>query len=337
MKREKVFGESTEQLIKHFSRSLGIKYLNLIMSHLHLINTNSISHLPLHPDFLIAQNRRPIVVFSPGLYGFPEIYTSICELLASKGFVVVAVRHTDGSSVFLNHKGSVIYDFLPPPTGAETEFRKKQLQTRVDDIQETLKYISMGEVKEQMVVLLGHSFGGGTVAEATRLISNAVAGIALDAWMEPFGLTGEEMKSGWDWKHMKSKRFLFLNSELWQWESNLAKIHLIQRYTQRTWQVATLSGSMHHSFDDVAMWFGELLARYVLRLIGPLSHKRGIQCTIETISNFIENNTPVGRNLNDNDGPDQNHRHHRTSTSSSLPEEVVLTPAFLQQFPEIQI
>jgi len=325
LKREKLFGENARQVIKHFARSFGRESFAFFLSHLAYVPTYSFSRLPLHPDFKTAEGQtRPIILFSPGLYGIPEVYTSICELLASKGFLVVAVRHTDGSAIFLNEKGELVYDFLHLPPGSDSEFRQKQIQIRVEDIRETMKYLStggadlVGNMKEQKIVMVGHSFGGGSVVEAVRSIPNVMSGVALDAWMEPVGSTLEEMASEWNWEQMKNKRFLFLNSELWQWESNLAKMRLIEASTRGTWLITTLQGSTHHSFDDSGMWFGELFSRRVLKLIGPLKHKRGIQCIVEVISDFVHNNVPMV-------SPQE-----RTS-----PSGVYLTPELLGQFPEI--
>lgn len=82
----------------------------------------------------------PLVIFSPGLHGLPEIYSHYCEVqirslcvfclvfvsfpklyssfflqsLASYGYIVASVRHTDGSVTSLGPKGShpLLFSFV---------------------------------------------------------------------------------------------------------------------------------------------------------------------------------------------------------------------------------
>ena len=44
-----------------------------------------------------TSKRLPVVIFSHGLGGTPDIYQSIIMDLASRGYIVVAVEHTDHS------------------------------------------------------------------------------------------------------------------------------------------------------------------------------------------------------------------------------------------------
>jgi alpha-beta hydrolase superfamily lysophospholipase len=73
-----------------------------------LIRTHALVDAPIQHGF----ERLRVVFFSHGLYGIPEIYTTLCEDAASHGFVVVAMRHTDGSS------------FVMGPNGAFSEFHQ---------------------------------------------------------------------------------------------------------------------------------------------------------------------------------------------------------------------
>lgn len=49
------------------------------------------------------KGRLPLLLFSHGLGGVPEIYTSVLQEVVSHGFVVLAVNHADGSACFSSH------------------------------------------------------------------------------------------------------------------------------------------------------------------------------------------------------------------------------------------
>jgi platelet-activating factor acetylhydrolase len=81
----------------------------------------------------------PLVMFSHGLAGGIAFYSIACIDLASRGYVVAAVEHSDGSpmnSFFGSERNQVLFRFYggPEVDGPEWEFRNKQLRTRVDDL-----------------------------------------------------------------------------------------------------------------------------------------------------------------------------------------------------------
>ncbi|KDD71210.1 hypothetical protein H632_c5548p0, partial [Helicosporidium sp. ATCC 50920] len=51
---------------------------------------------PLAP--LHSSKGRPIVFFSHGLGGFRSLYSFLCSEIASQGFIVCSVEHTDGTA-----------------------------------------------------------------------------------------------------------------------------------------------------------------------------------------------------------------------------------------------
>jgi dienelactone hydrolase len=102
----------------------------------------------------------PLVVFSHGLAGTMEMYTQLCSLMSSHGFVVVAVEHEDGSGSYAeriqqiqssessNIKGDdrdVVIPYKRPndePYSRQKvlNFRTPMLQQRVQEMEDVIKY-----------------------------------------------------------------------------------------------------------------------------------------------------------------------------------------------------
>lgn len=74
------------------------------------------------------QARWPLILFSHGLTGTPEIYTTYGEQLASLGFIVIAPAHTDGSCA---------ESYVPHADDAWEE-RNAQVNERVHDLRSIL-------------------------------------------------------------------------------------------------------------------------------------------------------------------------------------------------------
>jgi platelet-activating factor acetylhydrolase len=98
-------------------------------------------HAGLDVELLPAEGGRerwPLVLFSHGLAGSTGFYNITCIDLASRGYVVAAVEHSDGSPMnafFGSERRQVLFHFYggPDVDGPEWDFRNKQLTTRVDD------------------------------------------------------------------------------------------------------------------------------------------------------------------------------------------------------------
>ena len=138
----------------------------------------------------------PVVLFSHGLAGCADMYTSLCRSLASLGYVVVALEHEDGSGVHARtHDGKLVRykwpDDSPYSREKVTKFREPFLQQRVDELnrvliglsafnattesananddkqlrklESVLKLIDVGNT-----VVVGHSFGAATAVLAAQ-------------------------------------------------------------------------------------------------------------------------------------------------------------------------
>ena len=84
----------------------------------------------------------PLLVFSHGHYGSPDACERLCARLASRGFVVLAVRHADRATP-----------------------RRLQGPERVEDVLFLLDHLPVVARGARPLGVFGHSFGGRTAAE----------------------------------------------------------------------------------------------------------------------------------------------------------------------------
>ena len=93
---------------------------------------------------LIDFKKFPIVVFSHGLGGSMEMYTQLCQHIASYGYIVVAMEHEDGSACYAETvEGQAIPYQRPPYDTSYTRekvvhFRRPFLNQRVKEVQQVL-------------------------------------------------------------------------------------------------------------------------------------------------------------------------------------------------------
>lgn len=139
------------------------------------------------------EGKFPLVLFSHGLGGCMEMYTQLCQQIASYGYCVVAMEHQDGSGAYAEDiSGRPIYYKRPDDTPYSRQkvlnFRRPFLKERVDETTKLLKCIFNDKInsnKEKYdtqlqkvlasvdtssgkVALVGHSFGGATMVLAAQ-------------------------------------------------------------------------------------------------------------------------------------------------------------------------
>lgn len=160
-----------------------------------------------------GKEKLPVAIFSHGLAGIRTTYSTICCELASRGIIVLALEHRDGSaSMTIDRKGKV-YPYQFGPSGlslpiVDYDYRAAQLRHRIKEIKSTAKFINeldqagdfasiivsstsdnlkqfKGRLLTERLILLGHSFGGATCLAAAQELENVKCCTAWDPWMFP--------------------------------------------------------------------------------------------------------------------------------------------------------
>eukprot|EP00980_Cylindrotheca_fusiformis_P013284 scaffold3376_cov64-Cylindrotheca_fusiformis.AAC.1 len=133
----------------------------------------------------------PLVIFSHGLGGCMEMYTDLCQQIASSGMIVVALEHEDGSGCYAETKDGkeILYqrpDDTPYSRQKVVNFRRPFLKQRVHEISIAMDFFLGEDWKinnnnhdeidplfrqvlecidpSKGAALVGHSFGGASMA-----------------------------------------------------------------------------------------------------------------------------------------------------------------------------
>jgi len=192
------------------------------------------------PDAPIATNvgEYPVIVFSPGLGTPSQVYLTLVEELASQGYIVVGLNHTDPPEESFD------------PENPEDPQRLVALQQRVADAEFALDQLEIlnqndpngiltGRLDLDRVGILGHSFGGATAATAMREDARFDVGINMDGTF-----SGEVVTQGLD------RPFMLVHSE-----STAVFDPTQQQFFDNLRSAAyevTLKNVGHHYFSDLA-------------------------------------------------------------------------------------
>ncbi|XP_025953856.2 platelet-activating factor acetylhydrolase 2, cytoplasmic isoform X1 [Dromaius novaehollandiae] len=252
--------------------------------------------------------RYPLIIFSHGLGAFRTAYSAVCTELASRGFVVAALEHRDGSAsatyfcaaaagTAAQREQWIPYSRVPPGQ-KEFPFRNEQIHQRADECVRGLRLfedISRGEsvpnvlpgdfdlsvlqdsIDLTRVAVMGHSFGGATAVLATVKEPRFRCAVALDAWMFPL-------------EHALyprvSKPVLFLNTETFQTPESVARMRRLSSRNGQT-KIVTLLGSVHWSQTDFIFLTGRLLSR-IFSVGGTLDPCKGLAITSRAALAFLQ-------------------------------------------------
>eukprot|EP00755_Sulcionema_specki_P031265 Sspe_Gene.96286::Locus_68890_Transcript_1_2_Confidence_0.667_Length_1171::g.96286::m.96286/K01062/PLA2G7, PAFAH; platelet-activating factor acetylhydrolase len=151
-----------------------------------------------HPDGADApplEGSWPVIVFSHGLFGSPDMYTQLCRELASYGAVVVSVEHEDGSgtssrAVPYRHPKGVTYSNRDEVRG----FRAGFYPIRLREVEAVLRYLEDTPAAQRIApltfadpsrcILAGHSFGGASTVMNLKTL-RPLGALLYDIWAYP--------------------------------------------------------------------------------------------------------------------------------------------------------
>ncbi|MGK7934831.1 MAG: hypothetical protein AB4206_03365 [Xenococcaceae cyanobacterium] len=249
----------TKELGNAIASSLGIPpqdFINVIQS----ISTNSVADAGVAE----AESEYPVLIFSHGFGGLPELNTIKAEELASQGYVVVAINHTYDSLINTFPDGRIITQsslFTEAENQSELiELLAESINIRSQDAQFVLDQLAeidagenpnglfAGKLDLEQVGMYGYSLGGATTAKVLSLDSRFQAGINLDG-----GLYGDVANVS------LAQPFMFLTTEALGLGNNYEPIDqelsqlqqfFINNLENEAYEV-TISGTKHFDFNDL--------------------------------------------------------------------------------------
>lgn len=144
----------------------------------------------------------PVLFFSPGFFMAAQLYSSLIEEMASHGYVVVAINHTDACWPVMFPDGSNPI-ILPELANIFSNKERSCMQTFdmtqetwIQDVDFVLSWLRNQQLTKSLDLvhmgIFGHSFGGSTATEAARQDNNFKAMANLDGmlfganWDKPF-------------------------------------------------------------------------------------------------------------------------------------------------------
>jgi predicted dienelactone hydrolase len=273
------------------AKAQGIGWLPFVLSHLGLIDTHARLEAELNP----LPEQFPVIVFSHG-YGQPATFNTVMiEELASHGYVVLNLFHTNETPFVITPERKVIPadPIEMPRTGhagsepagqradssgldKEKEFFRPFYESQsfwvrrndvwvedirlVIDVLETLsrEWFS-GRLDTNRVGVMGYSFGGGASGTAAIVDPRIRAGINMDGFQYGHLLDGDLRQP-----------FLFMLSQGHRGENQF----FFDRAQSSVYRM-TLLGAAHSNFTDLSL-LAELPARITGRL-GPIDGARSLQ------------------------------------------------------------
>lgn len=256
-----------------------------VFGHLGLVRTHSVAGAPVSG----AEDRWPVVIFSPGLGGMRWLYTAMIEDLASRGYTVVAVDPTYESAATVFPGGRVVPAGVrwPEDSGAADRKVTRLVSVRAADarfVLDRLEKLADGPLAGRLdlgrVGMLGHSVGGATTAETLRLDARFEAGVNIDGY-----LYGKAFQTGFRQPYLLVEGERPSRGEGYTREYVGRRDTLFQNLDGRG-EKAKVEGAYHGNFSDGP--FLSPLPRWLGWGVGPADPELAIKTTSDRVDTFLD-------------------------------------------------
>jgi dienelactone hydrolase len=239
----------------------------------------------------------PILFFSPGFLMAAQLYSSLIEEMASHGYVVVAINHTDACwpVIFPDGSSSAI---LPEFANVFSNKDRSCLQTFditqevwIKDIGFVLSWLKNQPLTKFLDLcrmgIFGHSFGGSTAIETVRQYEAFSAVVNLDGflfgsnWNKPFETPSLFVVAE---KQLTHEEAIKAGLTIEQCDSMLARCpkKVFDQLKKNSFYV-TVKNADHATFVD-----SKLIKSPLHKSISSLDPLRGIETTRSLLVDFFD-------------------------------------------------
>ncbi|PIO70834.1 Platelet-activating factor acetylhydrolase, plasma/intracellular isoform II [Teladorsagia circumcincta] len=231
----------------------------------------------------------PVVIFSHGLSGCRHFYSTYCASLASNGFVVAAIEHSDYSACWTyklipdSISGRLKERYFPIRIVDKDDkrmfkIRNQQLNKRVSECVKALhvlEEIALGQLQSDNIAI-GKEFDW----------SMFKAAAVLDGWLYP-------LESG----HYEraTQPTLFLNAGKWQYLENIERMHKLRNIAEKP--MFTFRDAEHQTFTDFAFLVNSYIGRR-MKLHGETAPEVAMDAIVQmTVAFFNKEQNQESRDL----------------------------------------
>jgi len=259
--------------------------LSFLLAHLANASSGCVADGPIDKNTLDGEDL-PLLVYSHGYGGNMDMSTYFFRTMASKGIIVAAVEHTDGTA------SSTIL-----PDGSERKFNeylmtgRQQLTRRASELLEAVDFLPK-ELERIYATKVGTTMVGGHSYGAPSAIM-AANGAAEDSRIAGLILHDPALGMGYGMLPPNGAKSKMPSVTYTSDEYNKAKV----RYGDLTLHVR---GAYHGNFVDAPLWAPSVVMRTLSLLIpaaGPSNPVEVHDQLAESASEFIRNKNPASPNV----------------------------------------
>eukprot|EP01126_Amoeba_proteus_P016965 TRINITY_DN179_c0_g1_i14.p1 TRINITY_DN179_c0_g1~~TRINITY_DN179_c0_g1_i14.p1 ORF type:complete len:331 (+),score=72.88 TRINITY_DN179_c0_g1_i14:544-1536(+) len=233
-----------------------------LLSHLSLVDLPCSVGIPVSNQ----QEKWPLIIFSHGLKGVPEVYMTPAISWASRGFIVCCLLHTDGSSA-MSYDKFALDDHVA--RSQQLNIRSLNTSYAIDQLSNLdQEHVLYNRIDLDRIAVVGHSFGGATAVKSVKDDSRVKCGIGLDPWLFPLDQN--------DKKRLTTTPLLFIASYEWQWKENLERMKMVMESSSGGGgRTILIKGMGHLNFSDVP-FFAHPTVLTKGKVIGNMSRNDGL-------------------------------------------------------------
>jgi predicted dienelactone hydrolase len=270
----------------------GVVMCDLLTRDLRKVHCHAIESAPFAP----GRDKFPVVLFKPGIGALATDYTTLCEDLASHGYVVAASDSPYSTFVVVFHDGRIVKrtsDGNPGERLDEREGRKLaeklipvwsgDLQFELDQLEQLNKQDPAnrftGRLNLDETGAFGHSFGGATAAQFCHDDRRCKAAIDIDG--QPFG---DVVQTG------VGKPFLLLEADHTGepgFDEISARINSMMSSVGNWPNQIRIHGARHFNFSDTALLKERHISKWI-GFLGPIDERRALAITSDYIRAFFD-------------------------------------------------